>query len=139
MKEEVLNLISNLVKHPSAVEQLVGIGGVEFFSQLRPSMDPNLQALIDGILDGLFVLPSEMSLDYQALPHQVQPCSTVVNPVFSQDARVGYFQQGKSHLQETEVPPKQQSGSSDIGEEDDKLLVGSGKGDLKSQYSVKPQ
>ncbi|XP_042319434.1 rotatin isoform X2 [Sceloporus undulatus] len=109
MKEEVLNLISNLVKHPLAVEQFVGIGGVEFFSQLRPNVDPNLQDVIDRILDGLFVLPSEMSSDYHAVPHQAQPCSTLGNPILSQDAHVGYFEQRKSHLQETEVPPKQQS------------------------------
>ncbi|XP_060630977.2 rotatin isoform X2 [Anolis sagrei] len=105
MKEEVLHLLSNLVKHPSAVEELVGIGAVEFFSQLRPNVDPNLQAMIDGILDGLFVLPSEISSDYQALPHEAHPCPTVANP----NTRIGYFQQGESYLQDTEVPPKQQN------------------------------
>uniref|UniRef100_A0A7M4EF81 Rotatin n=1 Tax=Crocodylus porosus TaxID=8502 RepID=A0A7M4EF81_CROPO len=64
MKEEVLNLLSNLVKHPSAIQQLIGIGAVEFFSQLRPNVDSNLQAVIDGILDGLFRLPSEIPSSY---------------------------------------------------------------------------
>uniref|UniRef100_A0A670I8M4 Rotatin n=1 Tax=Podarcis muralis TaxID=64176 RepID=A0A670I8M4_PODMU len=80
MKEEVLNLVSNLVKHPSAVEQLVGIGAVEFFTQLRPNVDPNLQAVIDGILDGLFVLPSEISADYQEVSYQT-PLPAVTNIV----------------------------------------------------------
>uniref|UniRef100_A0A8D2LUQ9 Rotatin N-terminal domain-containing protein n=1 Tax=Varanus komodoensis TaxID=61221 RepID=A0A8D2LUQ9_VARKO len=98
MKEEVLNLVSNLVKHPSAVEQLVGIGAVDFFSQLRPNVDPNLQTVIDGILDGLFVLPPEIA-----------PLLTTVLyfKVLPQEAHAGYFQQEKSHLQETETPPNQ--------------------------------
>lgn len=37
---------------------MVEIGAVEFFSQLRPNVDPNLQAIVDGIVDGLFFLPS---------------------------------------------------------------------------------
>lgn len=53
----------------------MGIGAVEFFSQLRPDVDPNLQAIIDGIVDGLFFLPSglpssSLSVCYQA---QSQP------------------------------------------------------------------
>ncbi|KAF7245226.1 Rotatin [Varanus komodoensis] len=116
MKEEVLNLVSNLVKHPSAVEQLVGIGAVDFFSQLRPNVDPNLQTVIDGILDGLFVLPPEMSSDYQAMPYQAEPLPTASYSgkfiLLPQEAHAGYFQQEKSHLQETETPPNQLAGSS---------------------------
>uniref|UniRef100_A0A7M4EGZ4 Rotatin n=1 Tax=Crocodylus porosus TaxID=8502 RepID=A0A7M4EGZ4_CROPO len=74
MKEEVLNLLSNLVKHPSAIQQLIGIGAVEFFSQLRPNVDSNLQAVIDGILDGLFRLPSEIPSSY---PEVKIHCSSV--------------------------------------------------------------
>ncbi|XP_061450623.1 rotatin isoform X2 [Rhineura floridana] len=107
MKEEVLHLVSNLVKHPSAVEQLVGIGAVEFFSQLRPNVDPNMQAVIDGILDGLLVLPSEISIDYQAMPYQAQPLPVVTNPVLSQELNAGYFDQGKNHVQEMGILPKQ--------------------------------
>lgn len=60
------------------MEQLVGIGAVEFFTQLRPNVDPNLQAVIDGILDGLFVLPSEISADYQEVSYQT-PLPAVTN------------------------------------------------------------
>lgn len=53
---------------------MVGIGAVEFFSQLRSDVDPNLQAIIDGIVDRLFFLSSELpsssSVCYQA---QSQP------------------------------------------------------------------
>uniref|UniRef100_A0A670I8F0 Rotatin n=1 Tax=Podarcis muralis TaxID=64176 RepID=A0A670I8F0_PODMU len=104
MKEEVLNLVSNLVKHPSAVEQLVGIGAVEFFTQLRPNVDPNLQAVIDGILDGLFVLPSEISADYQEVSYQT-PLPAVTNI----EANAGYFDQGGNNLKEMGIPPKQLS------------------------------
>lgn len=55
------------------MEQLVGIGAVEFFTQLCPNVDSNLQAVIDGILDGLFVLPSNITLNYQAKPSQGGP------------------------------------------------------------------
>ncbi|XP_053106081.1 rotatin isoform X3 [Hemicordylus capensis] len=107
MKEEVLNLVSNLIKHPFAVEQLIGIGAVDFFSQLRQSVDPNLQATVDGILDGLFLLPSEIPTDYQAVPNHAQSFPPVSNPVLSQDTHAGYFHQGKSHLEEMGIPPKQ--------------------------------
>uniref|UniRef100_A0A670ZPV2 Rotatin n=1 Tax=Pseudonaja textilis TaxID=8673 RepID=A0A670ZPV2_PSETE len=73
MKEEVLNLVTNLLKRPSVVEQLVGIGAVEFFTQLRPNVDSSLQAVIDSILDGLFVLPSDVILDYHTKPSQAEP------------------------------------------------------------------
>nr|XP_056710923.1 rotatin [Euleptes europaea] len=105
MKEEVLNLVSILVKYPSAVQQLVGIGAVEFFSELRQNVDPNLQAVIDGILDGLFQLPSDIRSDYQAMPDQDQPLLRMATAVFPQEPQAGYFHKGRSALQET--PPKQ--------------------------------
>ncbi|XP_077208985.1 rotatin isoform X2 [Paroedura picta] len=126
MKEEVLNLVSILVKYPSAVQQLVEIGAVEFFSQLRQTVDPTLQAVIDGILDGLFQLPSNICSDYQAMENQDQLLRRMATPaaaqchaegepqpwrplestkVFSQEPHAGYFHKGGSNLQET--PPKQ--------------------------------
>ncbi|XP_073187825.1 rotatin isoform X6 [Lepidochelys kempii] len=107
MKEEILNLVNNLVKHPSAVQQLVGIGAVEFFSQLRHNMDPNLQTVIDGILDGLFLLPSEIPANYPAVSYQGQPLPSDDKPVLPQEEIVtGYFHQGRSNLQQMEIPPK---------------------------------
>ncbi|XP_077666613.1 rotatin isoform X4 [Eretmochelys imbricata] len=109
MKEEILNLVNNLVKHPSAVQQLVGIGAVEFFSQLRHNMDPNLQTVIDGILDGLFLLPSEIPANYPAVSYQGQPLPSDDKPVLvlpKEEIVTGYFHQGRSNLQQMEIPPK---------------------------------
>ncbi|MEJ1279379.1 hypothetical protein NN561_010311 [Cricetulus griseus] len=55
--------------YPPAVQHLIDLGAVEFLSKLRPHVEPAMQAEIDGILDGLFVLPSEVPIqctaDYQ--------------------------------------------------------------------------
>uniref|UniRef100_A0A8D0GZR8 Rotatin N-terminal domain-containing protein n=1 Tax=Sphenodon punctatus TaxID=8508 RepID=A0A8D0GZR8_SPHPU len=102
MKEEVLHLMNNFVKHPSAVQHLVSIGAVEFLSQLRPNVDPNLQAVVDGILDGLFLLPSEIPSGCQAVSYQARPLPSEDNL----EILVGYFHPGRSRLQRTEVPPK---------------------------------
>ncbi|XP_058034553.1 rotatin-like isoform X2 [Ahaetulla prasina] len=104
MKEEVLDLVTNLLKCPYVVEQLVGIGAVEFFTQLRPNVDASLQAVIDGILDGLFVLPSDVILDYHTKLSEAGP---EANPVILKEPHAGYFHQGKNHSQESETPPKQ--------------------------------
>ncbi|XP_053570848.1 rotatin [Bombina bombina] len=63
MKDEVLHLLNRLTKHVSAAQLLLEIGAVDFFSQLRPNLEPNLQSLVDDILDSLFHLPSENSDD----------------------------------------------------------------------------
>lgn len=52
---------------------MIGIGAVEFFSQLRPNVGPNLQAIIDGIVDGLFFLPSELPSSSLTVCYQTQP------------------------------------------------------------------
>lgn len=62
------------------MQQLVEIGAVEFFSQLRRSVDPNLQAVIDGILDGLFQLPPDVCSDYQAMMDQDQTLHHIATP-----------------------------------------------------------
>ncbi|KAM6217574.1 rotatin [Rhynchocyon petersi] len=72
MKEEVLGLLSSLVKYPAAVQHLVNLGAVEFLAKLRSNVEPDLQATIDGVLDGLFVLPPEgpalCAASYQPTP-----------------------------------------------------------------------
>uniref|UniRef100_A0A2K5KD25 Rotatin n=1 Tax=Colobus angolensis palliatus TaxID=336983 RepID=A0A2K5KD25_COLAP len=101
VKEEVLNLLSRLVKYPPAVQHLVDLGAVEFLSKLRSNVEPNLQAEIDGILDGLFILPSEVpalsSASYQANQTELSK-----NP----EILTGYFPQDKSNFQRMEVPPQ---------------------------------
>ncbi|NXN95779.1 RTTN protein, partial [Rhinopomastus cyanomelas] len=101
MKEEVLNFVSNLIKYSPAAQKMIGIGAVEFFSQLRPNVDPNLQSIIDGIVDELFFLPSELPSGCLSACYQTQP-SAVDQPVLPQE---GYFCQGRRHLQ-IEIPPK---------------------------------
>ncbi|KFO97371.1 Rotatin, partial [Calypte anna] len=103
MKEEVLNLVNNLIKHPPAAQKLLGIGAVEFFSQLRPSVDPNLQSIIDGIMDGLFFLPSELPSSSLSVCYQTQSQPSVDQP---EELLAGYFYQGRSHLPQLEIPLK---------------------------------
>uniref|UniRef100_A0A803W180 Rotatin n=1 Tax=Ficedula albicollis TaxID=59894 RepID=A0A803W180_FICAL len=102
IKEEVLNFVNSLIKHPPAAQNMIGIGAVEFFSQLRSDVDPNLQAIIDGIVDGLFFLPSELpsssSVCYQAQSHPSE--------LFT-----GYFSQSRSHLPQIEISPKRTVGT----------------------------
>lgn len=62
----VLKTLPFLFQYPPAVQHLVDLGAVEFLSKLRSNVEPNLQAEIDGILDGLFILPSEDAALYPA-------------------------------------------------------------------------
>uniref|UniRef100_A0A5F8GAE1 Rotatin n=1 Tax=Monodelphis domestica TaxID=13616 RepID=A0A5F8GAE1_MONDO len=103
MKEEVLNLLSNLVKHPSAVQHLFDIGAYEFFSMLRPNVDPDLQAEIDGIMDGLFILPSN---DSSLFHHSTSPffqTKPFVSLPEENEIKPGYFPQVANNLQQMEV------------------------------------
>ncbi|NXL99601.1 RTTN protein, partial [Tyrannus savana] len=107
IKEEVLNFVNSLIKHPPAAEKMIGIGAVEFFSQLRPDVDPNLQAIIDGIVDGLFFLPSELPSSSLSVCYQAQSQPSVDQPVLPQEELfTGYFYQGRSHPPQLEIPPK---------------------------------
>ncbi|NXJ02101.1 RTTN protein, partial [Psophia crepitans] len=107
MKEEVLNFVNNLIKHPPAAQKLIDIGAVEFFSQLRANVDPNLQAIIDGIVDGLFFLPSGLPSRSLLVHYQTQSQSSVHQPVLPQEELfTGYFCQGRSYPLHSEIPPK---------------------------------
>ncbi|XP_009469615.1 PREDICTED: rotatin [Nipponia nippon] len=107
MKEEVLNFVNNLIKHPPAAQKMIGIGAVEFFSQLRPNVDPNLQAIIDGIVDGLFFLPSGLPSSSLSVCYQTRSQPLVDQP---EELLTGYFCQGRSHLPQLEIPPKRTVG-----------------------------
>ncbi|NXB57603.1 RTTN protein, partial [Struthidea cinerea] len=107
VKEEVLNFVNSLIKHPPAAQKMIGIGAVEFFSQLRSDVDPNLQAIIDGIVDGLFFLPSELPSSSLSVCYQAQAQPSVDQPVLPQEELfTGYFCQSRSHLPQLEIPPK---------------------------------
>ncbi|XP_045706221.1 rotatin isoform X2 [Phyllostomus hastatus] len=99
LQAEVLGLLSTLVKFPAAVQHLVDLGAVDFLSKLRANVEPSLQAEIDGILDGLFTLPSDVpalcSASYQTVQTELpQPPETFT----------GYFPQDRGHVQQTEGP-----------------------------------
>ncbi|XP_051019849.1 LOW QUALITY PROTEIN: rotatin [Acomys russatus] len=100
MKEEVLSLLSRLVKYPPAVQHLIDLGAVEFLSKLRPNVEPAIQAEIDGILDGLFVLPSEVPVLCSAT-YQTDQIELSQQP----EGLTGYFPQDKSNFQKMEAPP----------------------------------
>ncbi|NXN22206.1 RTTN protein, partial [Nycticryphes semicollaris] len=104
MKEEVLNFVNNLIKHPLAAQKLIEIGAVEFFSQLRPNVNPNLQAIIDGIVDGLFFLPSGLTSSSLSVHYQTRSQPSEDQP--GKELFTGYFCQGGSHLPQLEMPPK---------------------------------
>ncbi|KAF4024982.1 hypothetical protein G4228_016969 [Cervus hanglu yarkandensis] len=101
MKDEVLGLLSRLVKYPPAVQHLVDLGAVEFLSKLRPNVEPNLQAEIDGILDGLFSLPSEVPEMYSS-SYQTSQTELPQQP----EILTGYFPQDKSTLPQMEIPSR---------------------------------
>uniref|UniRef100_A0A673UZD7 Rotatin n=1 Tax=Suricata suricatta TaxID=37032 RepID=A0A673UZD7_SURSU len=100
MREEVLSLLNRLVKHPPAVKHLVDLRAVEFLSKLRSNVEPNLQAEIDGILDGLFVLPSEDPTLYSA-SYQTKQTELPQQPEILR----GYFPQDQRDPQQMEAPP----------------------------------
>ncbi|NWU92825.1 RTTN protein, partial [Upupa epops] len=106
MKEEVLNFINDLIKHPPATQKMIGIGAVEFFSQLRPNVDPNLQAIIDGIVDELFFFPSELPSSSLSVCYQTRPSAADQPALPQEELFAGYFCQGRSHLPQSEIPPK---------------------------------
>uniref|UniRef100_A0A8C6RDZ2 Rotatin n=1 Tax=Nannospalax galili TaxID=1026970 RepID=A0A8C6RDZ2_NANGA len=99
MKEEVLNLLNRLIKYPPAVQHLIDLGAVEFLSKLRLNVEPALQAEVDGILDGLFILPSEVPALCSAT-HQIDQTHLSQQP----EVLTGYFPQDKSNFQQMNVP-----------------------------------
>ncbi|XP_037364313.1 rotatin isoform X2 [Talpa occidentalis] len=100
LQREALGLLRRLVQYPAAVQHLLDLGAVEFLSKLRSNVEPNLQAEIDGILDGLFILPSEVPT-LPSAPHQTNQTELPQQP----EMLTGYFPQEKSHLQQPEAPP----------------------------------
>ncbi|XP_039107872.1 rotatin isoform X2 [Hyaena hyaena] len=101
MKEEVLSLLNRLVKYPPAVKHLLDLGAVEFLSKLRSNVEPNLQAEIDGVLDGLFILPSEDPALHSA-SYQTKQTELPQQP----EILIGYFPPDRSDFQQMEVSPR---------------------------------
>ncbi|XP_047424746.1 rotatin [Mugil cephalus] len=107
MKEEVLELLLALSKHPSAAQMLRDVNAVDFLTQLSPNVEPRLRAVIDGTLDQLFQLPELLpsrAVVYSHGPHQTTPTdATVVSPEENLP-KMGYFH--KSTPSSADVVPQ---------------------------------
>ncbi|XP_075069347.1 rotatin [Mixophyes fleayi] len=111
MKKEVLQLLNKLVKHSLAAQWLIDMGAVDFFSQLRPNIEANLQVLVDDILDGLFLLPTDMPYNSAPSPEIISwPAQDYLAIQQQEDSSVGYFQQDTLRLQPTIIHPEETKG-----------------------------
>ncbi|OCT74574.1 rotatin isoform X2 [Xenopus laevis] len=112
MKAEVLHLLNKLVKHSGAAQWLIQLGAVDFFSQLRSNVEPDLQAVVDSILDGLFLLPTELAYNSQDSPHEVKSWTSQKYTALQQEGSLtdGYFQQVLT-LQTSENSPEETAAS----------------------------
>lgn len=100
MKEEALELLLTLSKHPSAAQMLRDVGAVDFLTQLSPNVEPSLRAVIDGTLDQLFHLPE--LLPSRVIVYSHGPRST--SPKAQEDLpKMGYFH--KSMPNNMDIPP----------------------------------
>ncbi|MED6270448.1 hypothetical protein CHARACLAT_010476 [Characodon lateralis] len=107
MKEEVLGLLLTLAKHPSSAQMLRDVGAVDFLSQLSPTIEPRLRAVIDGTLDQLFQLPELLPSHSAVYSHGACSTTTTAPTIVSVDDNVpkmGYFH--KSMHCSTNVPPQ---------------------------------
>ncbi|XP_060030017.1 rotatin isoform X2 [Erinaceus europaeus] len=104
LQHEVLGLLGTLVKHAPAAQHLVDLGAVEFLSKLRPNVEPDLQAEVDGILDGLFLLPAEDT--QESVPYSASYPANQVELPQQPAITTGYFPQDKSSFRQVEVAPR---------------------------------
>eukprot|EP00079_Xenopus_tropicalis_P012567 XP_002939666.2 PREDICTED: rotatin [Xenopus tropicalis] len=112
MKADVLHLLNKLVKHSEAAQWLIQLGAVDFFSQLRSNVEPDLQAVVDSILDGLFLLPTERAYNGQDSPHDVKSWTSQEYTAIQKEGTLtdGYFQQLLT-LQNSENSPEETAAS----------------------------
>ncbi|XP_041670116.1 rotatin isoform X2 [Cheilinus undulatus] len=105
MREEVLELLLTLSKHPSAAQMLRDVGAVDFLTQLSPNVEPRLRAVIDGTLDQLFQLPELLPRHTTVYLHG-RRTATPTAPTISQPeehfTKTGFFM--KSTPSHTDVP-----------------------------------
>nr|XP_015208916.1 PREDICTED: rotatin [Lepisosteus oculatus] len=106
---EVMGLLNVLAKHPTAAQLLREVGAVEFLSQLRPSVEPELQPSVDGILDRLFQLP-ELPPDCPQAFDQGQELAAAENKVLLEQIEevspmMGYFQKSSRDTRQSAIAP----------------------------------
>ncbi|KAI1889059.1 hypothetical protein AGOR_G00175160 [Albula goreensis] len=111
MQGDVLELLSTLAKHPTAAQMLRDVGAVEFLTQLSPNLEPQLQAVVNGIVDQLFQLP-ELLLNCPTDFSREQQLTSVDNPGtvldhLDEDSSVmGYFQKSSCKTRCFGNPPQ---------------------------------
>ncbi|XP_067837545.1 rotatin isoform X1 [Heptranchias perlo] len=112
MQGEVLTLCSRLVKYSSVAQLFREIGALEFLAQLRPNVEPKLQAYIDEVMDDLFKLPDTI-VDVPTVAYQLQPLKSsedkAMPPVTFEEEEtvVGYFQRSNySKVKPNEILPQ---------------------------------
>ncbi|CAN9506126.1 unnamed protein product [Ophioblennius macclurei] len=105
MKEEALELLFTLSKHPSAAQMLRDVGAVDFLTQLSPNVEPRLRAVIDGTLDQLFQLPELLPSQTVVYSHGPLSTAPTEGDILEEDLRnMGFFH--KNVKSRTEVPPQ---------------------------------
>ncbi|XP_022063068.2 rotatin isoform X3 [Acanthochromis polyacanthus] len=107
MKEEVLELLLTLSKHPSAAQMLRDVGAVDFLTQLSPNVEPRLRAVIDGTLDQLFQLPELLPSHTVVYSHGSRSTTPTAPLALSPEEnlpKMGYF--CRSMPRNTDVPPQ---------------------------------
>ncbi|XP_054607096.2 rotatin isoform X1 [Nothobranchius furzeri] len=107
MKEEVLELLSTLSKNPGAAQMLRDVGAVDFLTQLSPTMEPRLRAVIDGALDQLFQLPELLPSQSAVYSHGPRSTTTTAPTIVSPEdnlPKMGYFR--KNTDSSRDVPPQ---------------------------------
>nr|XP_054607097.1 rotatin isoform X3 [Nothobranchius furzeri] len=107
MKEEVLELLSTLSKNPGAAQMLRDVGAVDFLTQLSPTMEPRLRAVIDGALDQLFQLPELLPSQSAVYSHGPRSTTTTAPTIVSPEdnlPKMGYFH--KNTDSSRDVPPQ---------------------------------
>uniref|UniRef100_UPI00398F126B rotatin isoform X1 n=1 Tax=Pristiophorus japonicus TaxID=55135 RepID=UPI00398F126B len=112
MQAEVLALCSRLVKYSSVAQLFREIGALEFLAQLRPNVEPKLQACIDEIMDDLFKLPDTI-VEAPAIAYRSQPLQSSEDqamppvPFEEKETAVGYFQRSNySQVKPNKVLPQ---------------------------------
>ncbi|KAG7488553.1 hypothetical protein MATL_G00035790 [Megalops atlanticus] len=110
MQLEVLELLNTLAKHPTAAQMLRDVGAVEFLTQLSPNVEPQLRAVIDGILDQLFQLPELLPQFPTGLSHGQQLASSHNPGAFvnleEESPVIGYFQKSACKPGHMDIPPQ---------------------------------
>ncbi|XP_048576455.1 rotatin-like isoform X2 [Nematostella vectensis] len=110
LKKEVLELLEKLSKHVSAAQILLSIGTIEFLSQLRQDISPDLYQDVDNVIHQLLRLPQDVDDKHDEWclykGHGVQPGNNdaVVDTGTSENGR-GQLKSSSCPILSKEGPP----------------------------------